>query len=56
MKWLLRIVNLLRAAVTSEDLTPLERLTLNAEEKALAALEIIRMHQLVVMKDFMASG
>ena len=41
----------IEAAVASKDLVPLDRITLDAKEKALAALEVIKMHQLVVTKD-----
>ena len=41
----------IEAAVASKELIPLNKMTLNAEEKALAALEVIKLHQLVITRD-----
>ena len=41
----------IEAAVASKDLVPLNKMTLNAEEKALAAMEVVKLHQLVITRD-----
>ena len=41
----------IKAAVASKELIPLNKMTLNAEEKALAALEVVKLHQLVITRD-----
>ena len=41
----------IEAAVASKKLIPLNKITLNAEEKALAALEVVKLHQLVITRD-----
>ena len=41
----------IEAAVASKELIPLNKITLNAEEKALAALEVVKLHQLVITRD-----
>ena len=38
--------------IASKDLVPLDRLTLSAEEKDIAALEIVKLHQLIVTRVF----
>ena len=43
--------NGIEAAVASKKLIPLNKITLNAEEKALAALEVVKLHQLVITRD-----
>ena len=41
----------IKAAVASKELIPLNKMTLNAEEKALATLEVVKLHQLVITRD-----
>ena len=41
----------IEAAVASKKLIPLNNISLTAEEKALAALEIVKLHQLVITRD-----
>ena len=38
------------AAVEAKELTPLNKLTLDADEKKMAALEVVKMHQLVITR------
>ena len=39
----------LEAAVTTGELIPLSQITLNAEEKAMAALEVVKLNQLIIL-------
>ena len=41
----------IQAAVASKRLIPLDNISLTAEEKALAALEILKLHQLVITEN-----
>ena len=41
----------IEAAVASGELVPLDQITLNAHEKAMAALEIVKMNQLVIIDE-----
>ena len=41
----------IEAAVESKELTPLSKLTLDADEKKLAALEVIKLNQLVITRN-----
>ena len=43
--------NGIEAGVASKKLIPLNKITLNAEEKALAALEVVKLNQLVITRD-----
>ena len=44
-------MKVIEAAVASKELIPLNKMTLNAEEKALAVLEVVKLHQLVLTRD-----
>ena len=39
------------AAVATKKLIPLKKIALTAEEKALASLEVVKLHQLVIIRD-----
>ena len=41
----------IEAAVASKKLIPLNNISLTDEEKALAALEVVKLHQLVINRD-----
>ena len=41
----------IEAAVASKKLIPLNNISLTAEEKALSALEVVKLHQLVITRD-----
>ena len=41
----------IEAAVASKRLIPLNNISLTAEERALAALEVVKLHQLVITRD-----